>query len=184
MTDSPWDGDSSDHRWNDPKAIAARTRNVVRARNLSLVALAATVIAVWILYHQPAHSYPVGANATTWSADVTTALAKRPSGGNFVPTGALRNLPGVGRVFEVVVDQEPSLKGKMVMFLTKVDADGAGLTRCVWTRFDRLDVALAGLQLTLVEISGPDLARAFGIPGHGTRSRQRRDARPHSCRPL
>ncbi len=127
MTDSPWDGDSSDHRWNDPKAIAARTRTVVRARNLALVALAATVIAVWIIYNQPARSYPVGANATTWATDVSTALAKRPSGGNFVPTGSLRDLPGVGRVFEVVVDQEPSLKGKMVIFLTKVDGNGSGL---------------------------------------------------------
>jgi len=127
MTDSYSYVGSPEHRWRDSNAVATRTRTVVRARDLSLVALAATAVAVWILYNQPAHSYPVGANATTWTADVTKALAQRPSGGNFVPTGTLRTLPGVGRVFEVVVDQGPLRPGKMVMFLTKVDGDGAGL---------------------------------------------------------
>jgi hypothetical protein len=111
----------------EPIAIVARAKIIRRARNLALVALVAMVIAVWILYNQPAHTYQVGANSTTWSADVTTALAKLPSGGNYRPVGKFRTLPGVGRIFEVVVYQEPSLKGKMVTFLTQVDANGAGL---------------------------------------------------------
>jgi hypothetical protein len=127
MTVSPSDVGSPPNRWKDSNAIATRTRNAVRARNLSLVALAATVIAVWILYNQPAHSYQVGANSTTWSADVATALVQRPSGGNFVPVGALRHLPGVGKIVEVIVDKAPPRKGTSVLFLTGVGNNYAGL---------------------------------------------------------
>jgi hypothetical protein len=127
MTDPFSDDGVPALRWKDSNVTMAGVRTAVRARNLALVALVATLIAVWILYNQPAHSYQVGANSTTWSADVTAALAKRPSGGNYRPAGEFRVLPGVGRIFEVVVDQDPARKGKMVMFLTKVDGDGAGL---------------------------------------------------------
>jgi hypothetical protein len=127
MSDSLTEFGSHELDQTEPNAIVARQRTVGRARNLTLVALAATLIAVWILYNQPAHSYQVGANSTTWSADVRVALARLPSGGNYRPVGEFRVLPGVGRIFEVVVDQYPDRKGKMVMFLTKVDADGAGL---------------------------------------------------------
>jgi hypothetical protein len=112
----------------DWKVIQKRNRLVRRVRASALVVLVAAVIALtWNLYNQSAHSYTVGENTTTWSADVTKALAQLPSGGNLVPTGSLRNLPGVGRIFEVVVDQGPLRQGKMVMFLTKVDGNGAGL---------------------------------------------------------
>jgi hypothetical protein len=127
MSDSLSEFGSHSLGQSDPNAVASRQRTVGRARNLTLVALAATVIVAWILYNQPAHSYQVGSNSTTWSADVTVALAKRPSGGNYRPNGEFRVLPGVGRIFEVVVDQYPARQGKMVMFLTKVDANGAGL---------------------------------------------------------
>jgi hypothetical protein len=112
----------------DWKSIQKQQRFIRRACQFALVIMAAVVLVVaWDLYDQPAHSYEVGANSTTWSADVTTALAKLPSGGNYRPVGEFRVLPGVGRVFDVVVDQYPRRKGKMVMFLTKVDANGAGL---------------------------------------------------------
>jgi hypothetical protein len=127
MTDSHVDAGPPPVSWKNSNAIAARRRNVVRARNLSLVALAVAVITAWILYNRPAHSYEVGANSTAWSADVTTALAKRPSGGNFVPVGPLSELPGVGKIVEIIVDKAPSRKGTAVFFLSALDANYAGL---------------------------------------------------------
>lgn len=100
------------------KAIQRRKLIVRRVRATSLVVLVATVILLaWDLYDRPAHPYQVGANSAAWSADVTTALAKSPSGGHFVPVGALRVVPGVGKIVDVIVDKGPH-KWTAVLFLT------------------------------------------------------------------
>src|SRR5580700_10702236 len=90
------------------RATQARRKVLRRVRITALAVLAVAVITLaWDLYNRPAHSYQVGANSATWSADISVALAKLPSGGNYQPVGEFGALPGVGRIFEVVVDQGP-----------------------------------------------------------------------------
>lgn len=83
------------------------SQSILRSRCTWVVLsfLIVAAIVVTMLYLRPVHSYAVSGNSEVWTADVKIALAESGAGGNFAPTGALRNLPGVGKIREVVVDK-------------------------------------------------------------------------------
>jgi len=110
-----------------PKTVIARRRQKNRAAVLILVSLAVIVIVAWILYDRPAHSYRMGANTATWSADVKIAIAESPPVGPITPSGALRDIPGVGKIVSVIVDKADSGKKVAVLFLTSEGVEESGL---------------------------------------------------------
>jgi hypothetical protein len=143
----------------------ARVRLVQRTRILVLAALVATLIATWRLYDQPAHLYPVGANATAWTTDVGLALKELPSGGHLTPRGALRVLPGVGTIVEVVVDPPSSQHRSAVYFLTGVGINDAGLVYLdgMPPPSDTCNYHLGGpwWELSPLNVTSNDCARGF-----------------------
>jgi hypothetical protein len=94
---------------------------------LILVSLALIVIVAWILYDRPAHTYHLGANTATWSADVKIALSKSVPVGPITPSGALSDIPGVGKIVRVIVDKADSGKKLAVLFLTSEGVNESGL---------------------------------------------------------
>lgn len=108
-------------------ATVARWRRGRVAGILLLVAVVAALIVGWHLYNRPAHPYQVNANSAVWSTDVKFALSESGSGSPVPLIGPLRDLPGVGKPVEVVVDKFPSRKGDAVSFMTGVGSRSTGL---------------------------------------------------------
>jgi hypothetical protein len=111
----------------DTNAIIARWRHESGATVLVLVSLAVIVIVAWILYDRPAHSYRMGANTATWSADVKIALSESVPVGPITPTGPLSDIPGVGKIVNVIVNKADSGKKVAVLFLTGEGVNESGL---------------------------------------------------------
>ncbi len=112
----------------DSKAIQVRLRPSHWTRRYVLVAGAVVVVVVaGVLYNRPAHSYEVSENSKTWAADVQIALSEGGAGGAVAPVGPLRDLPGVGKIAEVIVDKAALRKGTAVLFLTGLGGDYSGL---------------------------------------------------------
>ena len=110
----------------DTSPIMARWREA-RATVLILVVVATIVLVAWFLYDRPAHSFQVNGNAATWTADVKTAIARSGSGSPIAPEGALRDIPGVGRIASVIVDKSSSGKRVAVLFMTSPGGNSGGL---------------------------------------------------------
>src|SRR3984957_6904250 len=79
-------------------------RHEFGAAALILVALAVVVGGGWLLYNRPAHTYAVGANSATWTSDVKLAIAESKPVGPLLPSGPLRDIPGVGKITSVIVN--------------------------------------------------------------------------------
>ena len=98
-----------------------------RPRLALLLAAAVVVVVGWVLYDRPAHTYPMSGNSATWSADVRIALSEGGAGGVVAPSGPLREIPGVGRIVEVIIDKATLRKSTEVLFLTGTNANYSGL---------------------------------------------------------
>jgi hypothetical protein len=155
----------------DPNAPALRRQINRRARNLALVALVAMIIASWILYERPSDTYQVGSHSAIWSLDVKTALAEKrsPTSGSVALVGQLVNLPGVGKIVQVVVDKFPLHKGEAVLFLTGVGANYGGLAYLNGypPPSDSCSFHLSGLwwQIAPVNVTTMGCARGFRFTG-------------------
>jgi len=68
----------------------------------------------------------VKANSKIWLKDVDIAEAKS-LGANFTPSGNLRNIPLIGVVKEVIVDETNFLNEVMVQYRNGTDQQYAGL---------------------------------------------------------
>jgi len=112
---------------NESNPMVSLWRRGPVARAALLLPVVVLVIVVGVLYEKPAHTYPVGVNQTAWAADVKIALAERSPVGPIMPTGPLRDLPGVGEIATVIVDRSSSGNKVTVLFLTSVGVNEAGL---------------------------------------------------------
>ena len=147
--------------------------SILRSRRswvvLSFLIVAAIVAAM--LYCRPTHSYAISGNSEVWSADVKIALAESGSGGTFAPTGALRNLPGVGKIQEVVVDKATLRKAITVLFLIGIDKSYGGLAYLEGypPPPDSCSVHLTGpwWQVTHINDSTMGCPRGFSFTGGG-----------------
>ena len=110
-----------------PATAVARWRRGRVAGIFLLVAVVAALIVGWHLYNRPAHPYQVNANSAVWSTDVKFAISESGSGSPVPLVGPLRDIPGVGKIVEVIVDRFPSRKGAAVSFMTGVGVRYAGL---------------------------------------------------------
>jgi hypothetical protein len=127
MTIPTIDADSPSVAKKDKQTVIARWRRESGATVLTLVSLALIVVVAWILYDRPAHSYRMGANTATWSADVKIALSESVPVGPITPSGPLSDIPGVGRIVGVFVNREDSGKKAAVLFLTSEGINESGL---------------------------------------------------------
>jgi hypothetical protein len=159
--------ESEDPRYQkqDAKTIFSQWRRESGRTVLVLASLAVVVIAGWLLYDRPAHTYTVNANAATWRADVKIALQERPPTGPLTPSGRLQNLPGVGMIMSVYVDGSNSGKNVSVLFLTNVGPDETGLAYLQGfpPPSDSCNVHLSGpwWQISPLNISTNTCARGF-----------------------
>lgn len=112
---------------NDPGIIWSLWRRGPMARAVLLLPVAVLVVLVLVLLQKPVHLYPVGADGSTWRADVKIALQERVSDGPLKPNGPLANLPGVGPIVSVNTNYAASGKKESVLFLTAVGLNQAGL---------------------------------------------------------
>lgn len=127
MTSQPTDVDNAKIRKRDRGVAAARWRRSHLAKIFAIVAMVAALVIGWVLYHRPAHSYQVSAHGAVWTVDVKFALSESRSGSPVPILGPLRDIPGVGKIVDVIVDKFPSHKGAAVSFMTGVGINSAGL---------------------------------------------------------
>src|SRR5487761_1939772 len=148
------------------QSILPSRRSWVVLSSLIVAAIVATM-----LYFRPAHSYAVSGNSEVWSADVKIALAERGAGGTFAPTGTLRNLPGVGKIQEVVVEKATLRKATTVLFLIGIDKNYGGLAYLEGypPPPDSCSVHLTGpwWQVTHIGVSTVGCPRGFSFTGGG-----------------
>ena len=136
-----------------------------------IIALVVVAVVGWALYERPAHAYSVSAYGATWTADVRTAISEHVRPGPIVPSGKLRDLPGVGRIVSVVVDQPTTGNREVVMFLTGVSLNEAGLAyiRGYAPPSDTCNVHLGGpwWQLVPLNVQSMSCPRGFEFTGGG-----------------
>ncbi len=127
----------------------------------------------WHLYNRPAHVYAVGPNSATWTADVKLAIAESTPAGPLLPSGPLRDIPGVGTINSVIVNKGTSEHQVAVFFVTS-DVPGAGESGLAYLRGypplqDTCDVHLSGpwWQIGLLNVSTNGCARGFHFTGGG-----------------
>ena len=101
---------------DDANAVTSLWRRGRVGRALLLIPLAALVVALWVLFDKPAHTYQVIGNSSTWSADVRVAVSRGVHGSPIAATGALHHLPGVGTIKDVIVETGSSHR-LLVIFL-------------------------------------------------------------------
>lgn len=139
-----------------------------RGRALLLL-LVVVVVAAAVLYYRPTHHYQVSGNSKSWIADVKTALAKGGAGGTIAPSGVLRELPGVGKIEDIIVEKATLRKGIEVLFLTGTGANDSGLAYLdgVPPPPDSCNVHLGGpwWQITPINIRTMGCPRGFNFTG-------------------
>ena len=141
---------------------------------LVVVSILVVVVFVgWLLYNRPPHLYSTGANTVTWRADVRIALSESDTGVHVVPTGPLSDLPGVGRIVKVMVEESPSGKRAVVFFLAHVGI-GSNYTGLVYLDgysppSDTCNAHLNGpwWQLSPLNFNTNDCSRGFHFTGGG-----------------
>jgi hypothetical protein len=131
------------------------------------------VVAGWILYNRPAHPYSVGANSATWTSDVKLAIAESKPVGPLLPSGPLRDIPGVGMIVNIVVDKGASGHQVAVLFVTS-EGPGAGEAGLAYLRGypplpDSCNFHLSGpwWQVGLLNVESNGCARGFHFTGGG-----------------
>jgi hypothetical protein len=127
MTIPDANGSGSAAGASDTTFIVSLWRRGPKMRAALLLPVVALVIVAGALYEKPAHTYHVGVNQAVWASDVKIALAERVPVGPIMPTGSLRDLPGVGEIASVIVDRSASGNKVTVLFLTSVGVNEAGL---------------------------------------------------------
>jgi len=145
----------------EPKGLPAGVAALV-----VLVIVAAAIVS-WHFYNRPAHPYDVHRNSATWIADVTLVRSEISSHSPVVPVGPLRDIPGVGKIVKILVNQTPSRSGLSIQFLTALGV-GSNATGLVYLNdfgppFDMCVVHLRGVwwQLGPLDADGTTCARGF-----------------------
>jgi hypothetical protein len=146
-----------------------RTRRARFRVAVVILVCVAIVLAGWILYNRPAHTFSVGANDAIWTSDVKLAMAQSNSAGPITPTGPLRDVPGVGKIESVIVEKG-SRNRVIVLFLT---SEGWNETGLVYLQgypppSDSCNVHLSGpwWQVGRMNVSTMSCARGFNFtPG-------------------
>jgi len=147
-----------------------RTRMRVGAVVLVCVVI---VVVAWTRYNRPAHAYAVGANSATWTSDVKLAIAESKPVGPLLPSGPLRDIPGVGKITSVIVNKGNAGHWVAVFFVTN-DVPAAGESGLAYLRGypplpDTCNVHLGGpwWQIGLLNVSTNGCARGFHFTGGG-----------------
>ena len=110
------------------------------------------------------------ANSKIWLKDVDIAEAKS-LGANFTPSGSLRDIPGIGVVKEVIVDETNFRNEVMVEFLNGTDQQYAGLVylKGLPPPPDSCNVHLSGPWWQVAPLDDADMKcpRGFSFTGGG-----------------